>query len=180
MLKIRVPGEEFFDEVKEEFVEKGSIELELEHSLASISKWESIWEKPFLSPEQKTSEETLSYIECMILTENVTRDVIFRFSPENFQEINKYIDSKMSATWFSKLPGRGSSREVVTAEIIYYWMLTLQIPMECQFWHIGRLFTLIRVVNEKNAPKQKMSKREALARQRALNEQRLAQLRTTG
>lgn len=180
MLKIRVPGQEFFDEENEIFVEVGSIELELEHSLASISKWESIWEKPFLGPDDKTSEETISYIECMIVTEDFPKDVVFKFSKENFQDINAYIDSKMSATWFAKLPGKGTNREVVTAEIVYYWMLTLQIPMECQYWHIGRLFTLIRVVNEKNAPKKKMSKREALAKQRALNEQRLAMYNTNG
>lgn len=180
MLKIRVPGEEFFDEVKEEFVEKGSIELELEHSLAALSKWESIWEKPFLGPDQKTPEESLSYIKCMIQTPDYPEDAVYRLPEATIQEIFEYINAKNSATWFSEMPGRGRGREIVTAEIIYYWMITLQIPLEFEHWHLSRLFTLIKVINEKNAPKKKMSRREVLARNRALNEQRRKALNTSG
>lgn len=180
MLKIKLPGQEFFDDKAQEFVEIGSIELELEHSLVALSKWESIWEKPFLGPDKKTSEETLSYIHCMVVSPEIPIEDLYRLSEENIKDINEYINAKMSATWFNELTNRKTSREVHTAEIIYYWMLTLQIPTECETWHLGRLFTLIKVVNEKNAPKKKVPRRDVLQSYAQLNAQRRAQLNTSG
>lgn len=180
MLTIIVPGAEFFDEATQEFTDPNSFVLELEHSLVSLSKWESMYEKPFLSNDKKTNEDVLSYIECMIVTSDVPPDIIDRLSQDNLNHINAYIDSKMSATWFNDTPGAPRSRELITAELIYYWMITFQIPMECQHWHLNRLFTLIKICNVKNAKPKKMSRSEVAARNRELNAQRRAKTGSTG
>jgi hypothetical protein len=180
MLTIIVPGEEMFDEESDEFSTRGDITLELEHSLVSLSKWESIYEIPFLDRDRKSTEQVISYIKCMTLTQNVPEEVFSRLSNQNFTEINNYIDAKMSATWFNEPPGAPKSREVITAELIYYWMTVFQIPFECENWHLNKLFTLIRVCNIKAAKPTKMSRAEVATRNRELNAQRRAQLGTRG
>ena len=152
MLHITVPAVEYWDERKEEFVNlKESQSLQLEHSLVSISKWESKYCKPFLTKESKTYEETIEYIKCMTITQNVKDDVYNHLSKENFDAINAYISNPMTATTFRD-NSTGVNRETPTSELIYYWMIALNIPMECQRWHINRLLTLIRVCNIKNTP----------------------------
>jgi hypothetical protein len=179
VLKIVVGGSEAYDEGTETFVKQGGTVVELEHSLVSLSKWESKFEKPFLGQIEKTSEEVLGYIEAMVIGE-VPEGFVSRLSDSDVKEINDYIDAKMTATWFRETPGAPQTREVITAELIYYWLIAFEIPWEAQYWHLNRLFTLIRVCNLKQAKPKKMSRSEAASRQRELNAQRKAQLGTKG
>ena len=179
MLTITVVLAEHFNQETNEFSIE-SFQLELEHSLSSLSKWESEFEKPFLGTEQKTPEEVLAYFKMMTLTPDVPPEVFHKLSEKNIVEINAYIDKKMTATWFREIPNGPKAREVITAELVYYWMTQFNIPWETQYWHLNKLFTLIRVCNEKQAKPKKMSKQDIIARNRQLNEQRRAQLKTTG
>ena len=182
MLRITIPAFEGWDESKQEFVQMNKEQtLQLEHSLVSLSKWESKWCKIFLSKKSKTREETIDYIKCMTLTQNVNPDVYNYLTAENFKQIEEYIQAPMTATYFAKdLPGGNKSSEQVSSELIYYWMIALNIPFECQKWHLNRLLTLIRVCNVKNSPPKKMSKRDIMSRNRALNEARKQQMNTRG
>ena len=180
MLTIVLAGEEYFDEEKEEFCTVGDVPLSMEHSLVSLSKWESKFEKPFLTNKEKTEEETIAYIEFMILDENYPADWLERIKPEQFGEIRAYIESKMSGTWFSNTSGGSGGGETITSELIYYWMSACNIDMECENWHLNRLFNLIRIHSLKNEKPKKMGRAEQIAQQRALNEQRRAQMGTSG
>lgn len=180
MLTIVVGATDVYDEESGSFGAQGGMELQLEHSLVSLSKWESLHEKPFLGPNPKTPEEVFSYIECMLLDEKPRGEILHKLSKENMERINSYIDAKMSATWFSEQPGAPKTREVITSELIYYWMTVFNIPFECENWHLNRLFTLIRICNIKQAKPKKMSRAEIAQRNRELNAQRKAQLGTKG
>lgn len=181
MLKILVGSEQFFNDNTEEFTTQGGTTIELEHSLVAMSKWESKFERAFLSPGNKSDEETFAYIECMNLTPEIPPEVFRNLSEENLEAIKEYLEAKQSATWFQdeKAPAT-QNQEVVTAELIYYWMSSFNIPWEAQHWHLNRLFTLIKVFNVKNAKPKKMSRAEMASRNRSLNEQRRKELGTSG
>lgn len=180
MLTLTVAQVEFFDEEKNEFVLTGGYTIELEHSLASLSKWESIYEKPFLGEEEKTTEEALGYIRTMIVTPEVPDDILEQLTDSDLEKINEYMNAKMTATWFRETPNGGPNREVITSELVYFWMMSLGIDIACEHWHLARLFTLIRVFHAKNSKPQKMGADEAAAERRRLNELRKKQLGTTG
>ena len=181
MLQIVVPiSPEGWDEDKQEFVKGKEQTLQLEHSLVSLSKWESKWCKPFLSKAPKSSEEIMDYIKFMTITQNVKPEVYDHLTQSNIEQINAYIESPMTATTFVEDKNGKHSREIITSELIYYWMVTLQIPFECQKWHLNRLITLIRVCNVKNAPPKKMSKRDIMSRNAQLNAARRKQFNSKG
>lgn len=180
MLRVIIPATELWDESKEEFINVKEQTLQLEHSLVSLSKWEAKWNKPFLSKDIKTEEETLYYIRCMTITQNVDPNV-YNFIPKNVRdEIKEYINAPMTATWFSEDKNGKSSSEQITSELVYYWMIAQNIPFECEKWHLNRLLTLIRVCNIKNQPPKKMGNKALMSRNAALNAVRRKQLNTRG
>ena len=180
MLQIKIPASELWDERKEEFIHTKEQTLQLEHSLVSLSKWESKWRKPFLSSTELTNEETMDYIRCMTMTQNVKPEIYNFLTKENIDEIKEYIEAPMTATFFSEDKYSGRNRRIITSELIYYWMIALNIPSEYQKWHLNRLLTLIRVCNEENKPLKKRSRRDIMSRNAALNAARRKQLNTKG
>jgi hypothetical protein len=180
MLKLFVVGNEYFDDATQTFETVGSVEIELEHSLLSLSKWESKFKKPFLSQTSKTTDQVLAYVEAMIMTPDYPLDIIGRLDQKNLDAINAYIESTESATTFGSMPERRGRGEVITAELIYYWMVAFNIPFECERWHLNRLFALIRICNIKSSKPTKMSRHEVLTRNRELNAKRRAELNTSG
>lgn len=177
MLTITVQRDEYWDEESEKFVYPEAFELQLEHSLVSLSKWEAEFKKPFLGPAEKTGEEAFAYIHAMVLTPNISREDLNFLSEENVQEINDYITAEFTATWFSELVPEAKSNEIITNELIYYWMTMFNIPFEpAQNWHLSRLFTLIRISNTKNSKPKKMTREEIYERNKMLNKKRREQM----
>ena len=178
MLDIVIPSVEFYDELKNEFIQTKEYKLRLEHSLVSLSKWEAKWNKPFLSDEHKTLEETIDYIKCMTLTQNVSDEVYKNITDQIIVDVNNYISKKMTATTI-KVEGP-NSKEIITSEIIYSWMISLNIPLECQKWHLNRLLTLVKVCNIQNQPPKKMNRNEMIQKNKDLNAQRKSKMNTRG
>lgn len=178
MIKIKIPDTELYIEETNRFYNVSCQELNLEHSLVSISKWESKWKKPFFSLNKKTKEESIDYVRCMTLTQNVDPMAYYAIPNDEMNRIKKYVDDPMTATTFSEKSK--PSREIITSELIYYWMIALNVPFECQKWHINRLLTLIRVCAIKNSPQKKMTAQEIRAMNKKLNSERRARLNTTG
>lgn len=182
MLEITVPYSEVFDEATGCFIEIEEATLHLEHSLLSVSKWEAKWHKPFIKRKDEpphSKEEILDYIRCMTLTKNVDPLVYTVLTNNNIQDITKYIENPMTATTVRDIPGAPFRREVVTSELIYYWMITLGIPIECEKWHINRLIMLIKVCSAKMNPS-KMSPQAIMTQNRQINEARKKALGTKG
>lgn len=181
MLTIKILVDESFNEATNEFV-SNEVQLELEHSLASLSKWESFWEKPFLTDDQKTVEETVAYIKDMVLTEDVPDWVFDRLTDDHLRQVNDYLSKKMTATWFNERANKERNTQVITSELLYSWMVAHRIPFECQHWHLNRLLTLIKVCNENNTPEdqKKMNPSDMLAERRRLNAERRKQFGTKG
>jgi hypothetical protein len=180
MLKIIIPGTEFYNERKEEFVYTKPTALTLEHSLLSLSKWESKWRKPFLGSDNKTIDECIDYVRCMTQEDGIDPLIYQNLSEALFKQINDYIEAPMTATTIRETFGRKGSRQIITNELSYYWKTALAIPFECEKWHLHRVLMLIRVCNEKNAPQKKMSKRDIYSQNRALNAARKSKLGTHG
>jgi hypothetical protein len=179
MLQIVVPETEQWDAANRRFIYTKKQTLSLEHSLVSLSKWESRWNIPFLSKDPKTDEQTIDYIRCMTLTQNVDPDVYHNLSDENILQVKQYIDLPMTATVIKKEKHSGSN-SFVTAEIIYYWMVAFNIPFECQKWHLNRLLTLIEVCDQKSKPAKKMGKNAIFKQNVAINAARRKQFNSKG
>jgi hypothetical protein len=183
MLQITIPAVELWDERTQQFINRKEQTLRLEHSLVSLSKWESKWHKSFLDTKELTREESLDYIRCMTITQNVSPETYDCLTADNMKQINDYMGASMTATFFSddkKTGPRKKGGGVITAELIYYWMIAMQIPTEYEKWHLNRLITLIRVCEAKNSPQKKRSSSEILKNNAALNAARRKQLNTTG
>lgn len=179
MLTIEIPAVEFYDEQKEEFIEVKAQTLTLEHSLLSVAKWESKWKISFFDKKPKTPEQERDYIRCMTITQHPNDLVYSALTNKHLEQIRNYISDPMTATTFPKNNGR-PNREVVTAEVIYYWMTSLNIPFSCEKWHLNRLMTLIKLCSVKSQPPKKMSRKDQMAQQRALNAARRKKYNTKG
>lgn len=180
MLQITIPGLEMWDEAKEEFIYANDEYLCLEHSLVSLSKWEARWNKSFLNTKEFTGEQFIDYVKCMTINQDVSEDVYLRLSNDTVDKIKNYINAPMTATTISKTPGGGRNNEIVTSELIYYWMIAHNIPFKCEEWHLNRLMTLIQVCNVKSGKPKKMSPKQVMSRNAQLNAARRQQLNTTG
>lgn len=180
MITITIPSAEIYDEIREEFIYTEHQVLRLEHSLVSIHKWEARWHKPFLSKEEKSYEEDIDYIRCMTITQNVKPDAYYAITQEDRLRIAEYIKDPMTATVIYKDENAPRNRRKITSELIYYWMISLQIPVEFQTWHLNQLLALIELCNEENTPPKKMTRREILEQNASLNAKRRAQLNSKG
>ena len=183
MLKLKIPDIDVFDNDLQEFVNIKGCTIQLEHSLISLHRWEQKWNVPFLTKKEKTLEQTIDYIKCMTISQNVNPMIYKYLTDDTVSEILKYIEEPMTATTFSNnanQPGAAPKRETVTAELIYYWMIALQIPVQFEKWHLNSLLTLIEVCNIKNTPPKKLSKNQILSRNKSLNAARRKALGTKG
>lgn len=185
MLTLNIEKKELFNDKTGEFETVDPASLCLEHSLVSLSKWESKWHKSFLNTENKSEEELIDYVKCMTLSQNVNPKIYSTLSIDNIKKINSYISDSMTATSFSEIRQEGSrpsKKEIITSELIYYWLVAYQIPFECQKWHLNRLLTLIKICSIKNSggKEDKMSKRSVMSSNRALNMARRQALNSKG
>lgn len=180
MLRLIIEGDESFNNETQMFETLEPTIIELEHSLISLSKWEAKHQKPFLSSGKKSSEEIFNYLKMMVLTPNVDPDAFYKCSQKELDSIQLYIDSNQSATSFGVMPERRGPGEVITSELIYYWMVSFNIPFECQSWHLNRLFALVRICNIKNSKPKRMSRGELAQQNRDLNAKRRSELGTSG
>lgn len=183
MLEIELKGrvsDDYFDEKTGEFVtiNEKSYNLKLEHSLLSLDRWESKWKKPFLTEDPKTVEEALDYIKCMTINKDIPDEAYNRLTEEQMNEINEYIHDPMTATTIRK-DNKPGGRRIITSELLYHWMIALNIPMEFEKRHLNKLIMLIQVIEAENNPK-KMSRSDMIARREKLNNARKAKYNTKG
>lgn len=188
MLTVEVPARETYNEQTNEFSSIPGVTLHLEHSLIALSKWEERWHIPFLGvkgrKDTKTEEQIADYIRCMTISpKDLPPEFYLNLSPSVIAKVNEYIEDSHTATIFSTVGAANSNNrgETITAELLYYWMFRMSIPMECQKWHLNRLLALIQLCDIKDNPKKKRRHTKAdLAARRQLNEQRRAQYNTNG
>lgn len=170
---IFIPKQELWDDAREEFIPiEEDTTLTLEHSLVSLSKWESKWHKPFLSPEEKTLEEMYDYFRCMILNENFDDNIVYAFTAADIRKVENYMEESQTATTFPEEKStEPQSNELMTSELIYYYLGQMQCPfIPTETWHLSRILTLIRVGSFKNRPEKKLGKKEALQQCEDINE----------
>lgn len=181
MLRLEIPKSEFFDNSNQSFVYVEAQTIQMEHSLVSISKWESKWHKPFLGKEQKTDEEIFDYMKCMIISPKVDGNTLMalKTNQDLIKQVADYINDPMTATWIND-KDKPPSRRIITSELIYCWMFALNIPLDCEKWHLNRLLILIQVCNIENQPKKKMSQSDLYKRNNSLNAARRAQMNSRG
>lgn len=180
MLTVHVPAQEFYNEATGEFENVAACTLQLEHSLISLSKWEAKWKKPFIDQEGLTRAEILDYIRCMTINQNVDPKVYAAMSAADFERIKNYIADPATATKvYDRRPGKTGRREIITSEVIYWQMIYLGIPFECEKWHLNRLLMLIKVCSIKgtNNP---MSEAALFAQNKQLNAARRAAMNSKG
>lgn len=180
MLQVVIPEVELFDDQTQTFISIKETKLNLEHSLISLSKWESKWHKPFLDDADKTTEEIMDYIRCMTTNSNVNPSVYLGITSRIINEVDDYIHDPMTATWFNDPDQKRQSRQIITSEVLYGWMVQFGIPFECEKWHLNRLITLIRVCTINNSPKKKMPMKKVVEDRKALNEKRKQEMKTKG
>lgn len=177
MLEITIPGSELWDSSRQEFIRTKETTIKLEHSLISVSKWESKWKKPFLTTKHTDRDELIDYVKCMTLTQNVPDKTYQALSEENISKVNSYIeDSKTATKFYGKSPNQSNSKDI-TSEYIYYQMFTLGIPKECEKWFLTRLLTLIRIFSIENGPKKNMTPDEVRRQNREINRKRIAAMK---
>jgi hypothetical protein len=179
-LKIEIPEREFFDEEKSQFINVQRTTLTMEHSLVSISKWESKWHIPYLSDKPKTKEQTIDYLRCMTITQNVDPFLFNCIPDRELLKIKDYIENPMTATTFAKEEGKGHTKKILTSEVLYYYMIAFNIPVEFEKWHLNRLLTLIKVCSEENKPKKKIGSKQLANKYASLNAARRAKLKSKG
>jgi hypothetical protein len=180
MLTIEIPERDFFNEETCEFVVKPKVSFQIEHSLASISRWESKWNIPFLADTRKTNEQMADYIRCMTVTKNIPEDIYADLPAEVHVKVSEYIRAPMTATTLPQDRGGRRNRETTTSELIYFWMVSYNIPLECQKWHLNRLLTLIQICNIKNQKPGKRNRQDLMAQRRSINASRRAQYNSKG
>lgn len=183
MLQIEVKGTQLWDEENEQFINTDSTILRLEHSLVSISKWESIYKRPYLIAQTFTKKETIDYIKCMCLDNDISDDVFYAVYADSslMKQIDDYMNSSPTATIINDEDSKGKrNKEKITSELVYYWMIANEIPFSCETWHIDRLLTLIRVCGVKNQAPKKESMKDIYARNKALNAARRAKYHSKG
>lgn len=169
-LIITIPGEENFDNTTQTFYTEKDVVLTLEHSLISISKWEAKWKKSWIDSPEKTNEELFDYIRCMSIKGDVNMNDIYRIDEAQYNEILDYIGDPMSATVIKQYNKKMGKEQFITSELIYAWMAGFGIDFSCDKWHLNRLMNLIAVCGELNKPQEKLSRKEAVERQKAINE----------
>lgn len=182
MLKITVPGGRHWDPIMEQFFYTRETVLTLEHSLVSIKKWEERWKVCYLNKHRKkTDAELIDYIRCMTITQNVNPLVYYALSDDNISDVVKYIQDPHTATYYVDFEQEAESKgELLTAEVLYYYMIKLQIPIEFQKWHLNSLIALLKVFDKKETPPKKLSESEARARHASINERNRALFNTKG
>ena len=181
MLELHLEEQEFWSDSQQMFIYMKPQTLRLEHSLLSLSKWEATWKKPFLSETGHSPIEERDYVRCMTVNKQVDPTAYMALTPDHMQKIRAYINDPHTATWFSNAPGGAKgTKEAITSELIYYWMVSMNIPFECQKWHLNNLLTLIHVISVKSDDSKKMSPSQVAHQNAALNAARKARLKTRG